>query len=371
MPAIAATLLLMLLSALLTAAEPRPFRLGFTPWPSAATPEAVEAAWRTIAQEGDLVSQHLDNGVPWVEAAAGKRFDEAVYAEWDRRIERSPRNHARLLSLSPLTMGRDSLALWWGARENQPLPPAWESKNLDDPAVVAAYTRYVLAAVERFKPTWLAIGVEVNELATKKPALWPGYVALHRQVYQAVKAKYKTLPVTATLLAPALLEGWREQDVPAVQAKALADLLPFCDLMAWSLYPYMSRHFTGNYPVDWYDRLAKLVPDKPLAISECGFPAQPFTAFGIPFAGSPAAQEAFVGQLLSGAQRHRSPFVVWFTARDFDQLWATIDPSIRPLALLWRDTGLIGDDGQPRPALSTWRAARTRPWSAEAGPRTR
>ena len=45
----------------------RAFRMGFTTWPYAATIEAVQGTYAFIGANADLITEHLEEGVPWAE----------------------------------------------------------------------------------------------------------------------------------------------------------------------------------------------------------------------------------------------------------------------------------------------------------------
>lgn len=62
--------------------------MGFTSWPYDATTEAVDWTWSTLRAEGDVVSQHIEEGVPWPEAASGAPFPatfDALLADRKKR----------------------------------------------------------------------------------------------------------------------------------------------------------------------------------------------------------------------------------------------------------------------------------------------
>jgi hypothetical protein len=62
------------------------------------------------------------------------------------------------LAISP---GRGELKV---ADKAGPLPMELKGKSYDDPLVMKAYLAYCRRAVEFFKPDYLAIGIEVNEI---------------------------------------------------------------------------------------------------------------------------------------------------------------------------------------------------------------
>ena len=151
--------------------------------------------------------------------------------------------------------------------------------------------------------------------------------------------------------------------VPIEGGKTLADLLPSLDIVGISLHPFLSTvHFAETVPADMFDRLFALAK-KPIAITESSYCAQPWSltvnGTAVPFSGSPEKQRDFTARLLAAAARHRAPFVVMFTIRDYDALWKAFGKS--DSALPWRDTGFYDEDGKPRPALEVWDSYLKRP----------
>lgn len=339
--------------------EPRPFRLGFTTFPYAISYEAVDFTYAAIAQDADLIMHHFDNGVPWPEALADAPFPAGLEAEWADAVRRTPPDHAVLLSLTPIAWWRNGLALLRADQGDQPLPPEWEGRAFDDPDVITAYRNYVLRAVETFNPDYLVIGIEVNLLLTERPDLWPGYLALQRATYAAVKAQYPDLPVFVSVVGAALVDGITEHDA-AAQRAALPDILAASDLFALSLYPYMTAYMTTPLPDSFFASIFGL-SDKPLAISETGYPAETLTAGGLTFPSTPGLQADYIARLLAEAQSREMVFVVNFVLRDYDTLWEQIGGG--DLAAVWRDTGLYDEDGNARPALAIWRSALARPYA--------
>lgn len=339
--------------------NPRSFWMGFTPWPWDATPGAVDWTWSTVRREGDLVSHHLEEGVPWPEAASGVHTPyPASYQSLIDTHRREGEGRRRLLSLNALSVARDGLAALRTEQPNQPLPAPWSGAALNSPEVEAAYTNYVLRMAEELPPDVLLTGIEVNLLLQKNPALWDAFVELQCHVYGAVKAAHPALPVGVSLVALALLPEWAPEYNLAQQQQAIAALAPCVDVVAWSVYPYMSVLLADTLPADFFSKfMGRLPPElqqKTMGVSESGYPAQVWSLNGITWNGTPARQREMLSLMLGEADRLHFRFVAWFTARDYDQLWAGL-LNRDPVSLVWRDTGLYDENGTPREALTLWR----------------
>ena len=113
-----------------------------------------------------------------------------------------------------------------------------------------------------------------------------------------------------------------------------------------------------------YDDLFSL-SDKPIAITETGFPAEDFSIMGgsLTFESNPAKQDRYITQLLAQADRRGFVFIINFVLRDYDALFDKTGGGDNNIA--WRDTGLYDEDGHPRPALETWLAALARPYRGD------
>ncbi len=48
-------------------------------------------------------------------------------------------------------------------------------------------------------------------------------------------------------------------------------------------------------------------------------------------------------------------FIIWWAYRDYDKLWETFPPEYKDVGKLWRDTGLLDENGTERPSLTTWK----------------
>ena len=83
-------------------AQTRAFELGFTPWPYDATVNAVNFVYTEIAQRGDFIAHHLDEGVPWQEALTGAAYPAEVEGEIAARLNATPAGMRTYLAISPL-----------------------------------------------------------------------------------------------------------------------------------------------------------------------------------------------------------------------------------------------------------------------------
>lgn len=334
----------------------RPFFMGFTPFPWDITSAAIKSTYKGITANADIICHHFDDGVPWPEALEDKQFSAHLRNDWKMRKDNTPEDFKVFLAVTPLDMFRKGLALYHGEKENMPLPKSFRGKAFDDPEIMKAYLNYCRRVVKYFKPDYLAIGIEVNELLHNSADKWPGFVRLYRHVYGRLKKDHPQMPIFVTFtLHNMLQEGW--SDIESQRSK-VKEFLAEVDIVGISFYPFIKTLGTPERPIEAFDWARKFVGDKPIAITETGFPAEPtrLEDFKVNLPGSPQSQATYIETLLSAAHRDQYLFVIAFLYRDYDALWEKIKVSMSgDWAAAWRDCGLVDGAGEKRPAFEVWR----------------
>lgn len=334
----------------------RPFYMGFTRWPPAATMEGISRMNQFIASHADLTAIQFDGGVPWSEALHGDPLPANVINEWKSARAAIPPNHMLLISITPLNWERNGLAPYWGTATSQPQPSPWDGYTLDHPDVKTAYLNYARQVLDYFHPDYLAIGIEVNVAQVHAPNVWNAYKDLHRSIYTALKADYPDLPIFATFTNTHLI-GLDGGDKMAQRGEIEA-LLPYVDLLGLSVYPYGWAYEDGKVdppPVDFF--ATALSFGKPIGVTESGVPSKSLNVFGRSYEYTEDYQARWINFLLSQANEHRFWFVVNWAAIDFDELLEAMPPGeARDFARFWANTGLERTDKCPKKALTIWDA---------------
>ena len=332
--------------------QTRTYTLGFTDFPHAFSSAAVAAAYDVIARDGDLAVMHFDGGVPWQQALDGTPYPPNVQGELTSKARSIPAGHEVYLAVTPIGFTRDGLAPKWETTTDEPLDPPWDRRTFDHPEVITAFGNHCERMIQNFAPDYFALAIEANMLAYFVPSQWPAFVTLADSVYRRLKRAHPDLPVFITLQANAFHLS------PSAQRAAIADILPFSDLIAVSAYPFTDQPDPDLLPADYFAQLANLAPDKPFAIAETAWPAEDVTApYPTFIPASDSTQLAYMQRLLADCDKLSARFVTWFFTRDYDDLWETHLKSspIAAIARVWKDTGLYDGAGNPRPALQPWR----------------
>jgi uncharacterized protein (TIGR03067 family) len=322
--------------------ERRNFRMGFTGFAHDTTLQAVTETRQFVRDNADIVAHHIE-GVPWAEALKNQPFPEKLRQDWEGKKTATPPGGKVYLAVSP---GRGELKV---AEGGLPLPAELQGKTYDHPLVKKAFLNYCRRSLEFFKPDYLAIGIEVNEIYGAGVDKWRAYVALHTYVYQELKREHKDLPVFASFALHSMFKA---------RGKMLSEyhqIMPYNDLVAVSFYPFFMREDAAAV-LEWltaqFDQF-----NKPYAIVETNEAAETLT---LPSSrrvinGTPAKQAAYYETLLLLAQQRRFEFVISFIHRDYDALWEKIKGKAPELFMAWRDCGLVDEHGVKRPAYAVWR----------------
>lgn len=129
------------------------------------------------------------------------------------------------------------------------------------------------------------------------------------------------------------------------------------DFVAISYYPF----FQQLENVDEYQKAFDFLhsqTNKRIAFAETTQIAEDLIVSGLNLniLSSQGIQKHYLETLLLNAYREDYEFIIWWCHRDYDALWQTFPASVKDLGQLWRDSGLLDEDGNERSALSSWRS---------------
>jgi hypothetical protein len=337
--------------------QTRSYYMGFTPVPYESSVDAATYTYRALSESADIVSHQFDNGVPWPEALAGENFSEEIMDDWNFRKNQTTASQKIYISVNPVNSLHTGLASYRNAQENLPLPSPWNSYTFGNDEVKTAYLNYCIRIIDFFNPDYFNMAMEANLLYVNKPAVWSSYIDFHQYIYRELKQRYPKLTVFCSLSGAHLLKGLIANNDHVQQRLAAMQLLEYSDLYSLSFYPCLTSLLGNPYPVNTFDDLFN-ISDKPLAIAETGYAAQPFSintgAEQVTIEADADKQEKYIRDLLTACLKRRAVFVINFAVRDYDKLWEQMGSSMHAKTG-WRDTGFVDEKGMPRKAYITWR----------------
>ena len=330
----------------------RSFDMGFTPWPWALNSDALDVTYEFINQHSDIISHHIEEGVPWDEALSGQPFHPKMMASWETRKRMISPDLKVFLSISPINQLRNGMADYRGADYQIPISAYFKGKKFNDADVKTAYTNYAKRAVDFFKPDYLAIAIEVNELWDNNPDAWDEFTDLYKHTYQTLKNTYPKLPIFFTVSLHNVVNA--ERGNPEETWVKIKNLWAFSDIAAISFYPFLQYPFDLRDPISALDEVRKHTT-KPIAISEAGYPGKQNLVEALKdLPATPEIQKNVYYVLLNKANKNNYEFLVLWAYRDYDILWESIKEQSPEWGALWRDVGLQDGQGKDRPSMDIW-----------------
>jgi hypothetical protein len=339
----------------------RSFKMGFTPWPYAASLDAVNNIYSFIDNSADMIAHHIDSGVPWNEAVTPNNFNnygQHLKDEINDRLNRTSlmNNKTVYLAASPFSLSRDDIAAYWNTAPNQARVSPWDTLDIGNDFVVSAYANYVNELIKKFNPTHVNYAIEINEYYHNRSSVSDraklDYFVVN--VYSFLKNLHPNIKFMTSFVLTT--PGSTKMQESAELFQRIKD---YNDIVGISIYPYAffshaDKGDPANLPTDWLSQITTIAPGKPYFIAETGFLGESLSipAYSLNVVTDEDKQDLYLDKLFGETNRLDMEGIIWFTAYDFDELWAS---SLNDdLSLIWRDTGLKDGNQISRKSLSTW-----------------
>ena len=323
------------------------FDMGFTSWPYAPSIESVDNTYNFINENADIYCEHIDNNIPWNswinDLPLPIEFTNDLIARQSRKIP----NKKLVVSVSLLNFERYDLAFDYDGTT-----PDYTSMN--DLHIEDAYFQHIKYIVTQLNPNYLIIAIEVNELLKNTPSKWDEYKLLIFNVKTRIQQEFPSLSISESIT----LHNLYEPDVPNSQQyiDELVNYANTMDFVSISFYPY----FKGLKTNEEFQNAFNFLHDKinqPIAFAETGHLSEDLivNSYGISINGNENEQNNYLEKLLLNAQEENYEFVIWWTHRDYNELWETFPLELQDLGKLWISTGIINEDGLEKETYSTWK----------------
>ena len=207
------------------------------------------------------------------------------------------------------------------------------------------YKSGAVAFVQKNKPPYLGLGIEVNMLYEKSPADFEAFVRLFDEVYDAVKAASpgtKVFTVFQLERMKGLLGGlFGGKNDPSKSNWELVDKFPKADFLAFTTYPGLIYKSPAEIPADYYSEIKSRI-NKPIVFTEIGWHS---VAAPVGWESSGAEQAEFVRRFFELTKELKPEMAVWSFLYDQE----TIQP--------FNSMGLF-DAAGPKPAWDAWLAGK-------------
>ncbi|MEX2379225.1 MAG: hypothetical protein WD530_00660 [Vicingaceae bacterium] len=329
--------------------DSRNFKMGFSTWPYGPDLSDQDSTYEFIGNHSDIYSEHIDDRIPWSAWMNGTTLPQAFVNNIQGRKNRKISNSQLILSVSLLNSSRNELA-----NDYNDSIPVYDSLNQTH--IKNAYYKHLEYLIQELQPDYLVAAIEVNELRINSPNKWAAYKKLMNKVRDSLRQNYPNLPISESMT----LHNWYNTSIND-SLNYLADLSSYLDsqmdFAAISFYPFFKGLINSDQFQLAFDFLHQQT-QLPIGFVETTHLAEdlivPGLSLNIP--STEVEQNQYLESLLINAYRQDYEFVIWWAHRDYDELWQTFPPELKDLGSLWRDTGILDEKGDPRPAYETWTA---------------
>jgi len=328
--------------------QSRNFEMGFSSWPYAATFGAQDSTYAFLKAEGDVYSEHIDNKIPWSAWMNNTSLPVEFTNDIQGRKNRMIIENQLLVSVSLLNSDRSDLAEDFDG--NTPTYDSINQSNIEE-----AYLKHLNYIIAELQPDYLLLAIEVNELLINSPALWEGYKKLMTGIRARIKATHPNIQLSESVT----LHNWYNPN--GLNNNLVEKTRDYVnqnqDFVAISYYPFF-QGLKNNADYQLAFDFLHSQTAKPIAFTETTQIAEDLIVSGLNLniASSASIQKDYLETLLLNAYREDYLFLIWWCHKDYDALWKTFPPNVKDLGQLWRDSGLLDENGNERSALSSWRS---------------
>lgn len=324
----------------------RNFGMGFTSWPYAPSVESVNDTYAFLQNNGDIYAEHIDERIPWNAWIDDNILPASFVESIDAKVAKREQDMKLLLSVSVLNTNREDLKEDWNGN-----PVNYNAIN--DQWIEDAYVNHVEYLVERLDPQYLVYAIEVNELLMRSPDKWEGFKLLMANVEERLRSSYPNLPMSQSITLHNLYQP--EVANPVQYTDEISSYMNQNDFVAISYYPFFKNFKTKTEFQEGFDFL-NAQTSLPIAVVETSHLAEDLIVpnLNINIPGNPNEQKDYLEVLLDNAAGNNYEFIIWWSHRDYDLLWETFPDELKDLGQIWRDTGLLDENGLERPAFNLW-----------------
>jgi hypothetical protein len=208
--------------------------------------------------------------------------------------------------------------------------------------VKQSYKNSAIQFASRYKPKYLALGIEVNVLYERSPTDFEDFAGFYDEVYDAVKGVSQSTKVF-TIFQLEMMKGlngglFGGENDPAKAQWFLLDRFPKSDIIAFTTYPSLIFKNSSEIPSDYYSEINAHTA-KTIAFTEMGWHTAP-TPIG--WEGSEEKQADFVRLFFNYTENVNKEIAIWSFLYD------------QNVTMPFNSMGFIGTDGNPKLAWNVW-----------------
>ncbi|MAE84042.1 MAG: hypothetical protein CMB80_14970 [Flammeovirgaceae bacterium] len=321
----------------------RTFSMGFSTWSYGPSSEAADNTYEFLGANGDIYSEQFDDHIPWFGLFDGRPMPEPAVEDLDNRKGHLLSNKELIVSISLFNPERNNLITAY----NDQTP---EYSKISDQLIEDAYFNYMSFLLDAFPNLkYVVMAMEINEFYLNQPDQWEDYKVLAANIRSRLKSKYPEVLLSESITLHNLSTSTNRAYIDEIIAHVNQ-----LDFVAISYYPFLHGALDDTQIQQDFDFLHARIT-KPIAFVETGQIAETLEVPEVTLEADECTQKDYVQLLLSNANTHNYEFVIWWTHKDYDELYETFPEEVKPLGRIWRDAGLINEADQERPGFKEWK----------------
>jgi len=326
----------------------RNFKMGFSTWSFGPNKADKDETYQFINSNADIYSEQIDDKIPWSAWINNSTLPTEFTNDINFRLKKRLNPHKLLLSVSLLNKDRSDLL-----EDYDGSIPTYSALN--DKKIENAYFKHLEYLISKFNPDYLVIAMEVNELKLKSETKWSEYKLLMNNIRSRLKIDYPNLPLAESVS----LHDWYNPEV-ANPTDYISEISNYVnqnsDFAAISYYPFFKEQHTKTEFQQAFDFLHSEVTI-PIAFVETTHLAENLniSSFNLSIESNICEQKDYLETLLLNAYNQHYEFIIWWAYRDYDKLWETFPSKYKDVGKLWRNTGLLDENGTERPSFTIWK----------------
>ncbi len=326
----------------------RSFKMGFSTWLFGPNWADWESTYNFIEHNADIYSEQIDNKIPWNAWINNTELPEEFLSDLALRLSKREPSRNLLLSVSLLNIERTNLNTDYDGT----LP---QHTAMNDTVIENAYFKHMSYLITQFNPTYVVLAMEVNELKLKSEPKWEEYKLLMANIRRRLNEAFPGLPLSESVTLHSLYRA--ETTNPEAYITEITQYVnQNLDYAAISFYPFLKGLHSKPEYQQAFDFLHNNIT-KPIAFSETAHLAETLSLakYNLNISSDVCEQKDYLETLLVNAHQHNYKYIIWWCHRDYDQLWETF-PEIykEDIGKIWRDTGLLDENGLERPSYKVW-----------------
>ncbi|GEM_PF-3653015 len=213
---------------------------------------------------------------------------------------------------------------------------AYSSLSWKDESVRKAYADFVLSLMEKYRPEYLGLGVEVDTLYLKNLSEFIAYADAVNEVSKELKELYPDTFIYVSVQYDRLIRS-----APESESLELFDYFNDNINLGLSLYPWQFYSEISDIPENYLEKAYNT--KKPVYIAETSWSS---ASEGV-LPGSLEQQKEFVNWLHNEALKGGINVITWWSVNDFE---SPGDPTFS----FWNSQGLVDKKFNEKPAWDAW-----------------